>query len=102
MKYNIDYFINKVEALNEEQIIRLTMKGKDGCHCMMGHCGAIHWTHTEESAALTRLLEPKKVDLVAGMEVRCSNMVMHFNDNLPKGYMKSGWLTKLKKIKYAN
>lgn len=98
-KYDIDYFIAKVEALEEKDFNRGAMKevinGKE-CRCMMGHCEAVDWKHTEESLALTKLIDPN-IKKEVGQDV--DEVVININDDFPNGGIREGWLQKLKSIK---
>lgn len=97
-KYNIDYFIDKVEKTKPEDWVRGEM-GSNGCHCMLGHCGIgqnDRWIHNEETAALTTLMGRNKK---AGDKISTINPVIEFNDNTSDGTERESWLKKLKSIK---
>lgn len=59
MKYNVDYFIEKFEAIPEHKWIRGEY-GVNGFHCAFGHCGAVHgihdFSHLPEAEALLSIL----------------------------------------------
>lgn len=59
MKYDVDYFLNKFEAIPEEKWITGDLEF-NGCHCALGHAGVVdngsQWVETEESIALAILL----------------------------------------------
>jgi hypothetical protein len=69
MIYDVDYFINKFEAIPEEKWITLAF-GSAGAHCALGHCGCDEdengtRLHTIESAALENLfLQNVKVSVM--------------------------------------
>lgn len=55
MKYTVDYFINKFEAIPETRWVTMAYINEYGC-CAMGHCGAQNDDClTEESRALKML-----------------------------------------------
>lgn len=100
-KFNKQYFIDKVKATKVENWTSGEM-GENGCHCMLGHCGVTdEWKHTEESAALCKLLD-STFERNAGDNVSLDNFVMDINDNLFSGggdkFLKERWLEKLEKI----
>lgn len=62
MKYTIDYFIKKFEAIPEEKWTVGQYSDNENNHCALGHCGArgfdiVTTTETEESIALRKLFE---------------------------------------------
>lgn len=104
-KYDIDYFIAKVEALKEEDFTigeMSTFKNKDCC-CMVGHCtnNGSKWVHTKESVALTKLFEPENKKEV-GDDISLYNIVIKKNDNMIKGHIKKSWIQILNSIKNGN
>lgn len=56
MKYDIDYFINKFEAIPEEKWTTGKFQTQDGKCCALGFCGN-DWElpNTEESKALVKI-----------------------------------------------
>lgn len=62
-KFTKEYFIEKFEAIPEENWItgKLVHPTKPGCHCALGHCGVREdnfgsWVETQESKALNKIL----------------------------------------------
>lgn len=39
MEYNVDYYIEKYEAIPEDEWCVNSYNGPNGSHCAMGHCG---------------------------------------------------------------
>ena len=95
-EFTKQYFIDKVTALKENQFTTGQMSG-DGCHCMLGHCGATEWKHTEESIALTKLMHPEYNAEVGG-DVYLGNPVIDFNDKISRPDLKEAWLKKLNSL----
>lgn len=56
MEYDIDYFIEKFEAIPEEKWGIGKFSDQDGRCCALGHCGEGMFHSTEESNALSSLL----------------------------------------------
>lgn len=58
MEYNLSYFINKFEAIPEENWTTHTCEDSEGRHCALGHCGATQADicFTEEARALTYVM----------------------------------------------
>jgi hypothetical protein len=64
MKYNVDYFIKKFEAIPEEKWATQDFSNGDR-HCANGHCG-VYWhgasiNQTPESRSLQKVLSPLTV-----------------------------------------
>lgn len=57
MNYDVDYFINKFEAIPEDKWCTGNYIDKAGNHCALGHCGerAVLGGLTEEAKALSGL-----------------------------------------------
>jgi len=64
MKYNVDYFINKFEAIPD--IYWTSFKYVNGnAYCAMGHCGFRHFTVTPEGKALDALFDKYGIHVLA-------------------------------------
>lgn len=63
MEYNKEYFINKINAIPDKEIGRITLDN----HCILWHCGVRKggenegYVMTEESLALIRLFQTSPV-----------------------------------------
>ena len=68
MKYDVDYFINKFEAIPEEQwctgAFSLCDENENTQHCALGHCGYGVGTKTVEGEALISLFEPELLPMI--------------------------------------
>lgn len=57
MNYNVDYFINKFEAIPEYHFTTHLFENQNGQKCPAGHCGVTHQhTVTPEGIALKQVL----------------------------------------------
>lgn len=55
-KYDVEHFIAKFEAIPVDNWTVETFTAYEGCHCALGHCGAVlSWSDTPESKALNKL-----------------------------------------------
>ncbi len=56
--YDLDYFIQKFEAIPEEQWCQILCTNSDDQHCALGHCGAktIYDDAVPEASALKKLV----------------------------------------------
>lgn len=78
MIYDVDYFIQKFEAIPEHSIITCNIGSRWG-KCANGHCGVgVDYKGTNESAALEALLSQLSLhwtmnskSLSAGMPIKC-------------------------------
>lgn len=57
MKYTVDYFIEKFEAIPEEKWFQNDYEDGSGRFCALGHCGQKYLKPTDESIALSRLVD---------------------------------------------
>lgn len=66
-KYDVDYFINKFEAIPYDRWTTGIFKDRaTGAMCALGHCGVTDSNRTEESTALTALLDNKVAQINDG------------------------------------
>lgn len=72
MTYTRDYFIQKFEAIEEDQWLVGEFEHHGRC-CALGHCGHTGDGHTEESRALRTLLEHHNPDNSMHYAVFCIN-----------------------------
>lgn len=52
MKYDVEFFINKFEAIPEDKWCTHRFGDGEGRHCALGHCEGEGWAITEETSAL--------------------------------------------------
>lgn len=71
MKYTKQYFIDKFEAIPDDEIGRVSIDN----HCALWHCGAENYAETEESMALALLLNP-----LAETEIQRIETIFRIND----------------------
>lgn len=57
MIYTVDYFINKFEAIPDNEWTMNSYIDKLGRHCALGHCGCTNPNYTIEGKALENLFE---------------------------------------------
>lgn len=80
MEYNVDYFINKFEAIPEEEI----KVGSIENHCSLWHCKCEDYVHiTEEAQSLIKLLSP----LVPAGHLLIARPVWEINDGISENYL---------------
>ena len=98
-KFDKKYFIKKFSKIAEDKFTQgnMSMNGK---HCAMGHCGVSVWKHTEESLALTKLINPnyRLDELVVGGSINNANPVINLFDKLPSADVKASFLKVLENL----
>lgn len=78
MKYDVDYFINKFEAIPEEEWGTGTYNNLEGQKCAYGHCGAPY--NTEETEALDKIRGPGNWAIATINDGKCPL----YNQDTPK------------------
>jgi hypothetical protein len=62
-KYNVDYFIEKFEAIPAKHWTTYQYDNGKGQYCALGHCGAISGRTTNESRALVEIMNRGVVNI---------------------------------------
>lgn len=72
--YTVDYFLQKFEAIPEEEWTVRKFKRPGGRKCALGHCGMDNnWEHTAESAALSTIFRNRWNGKVTVVDVNDNN-----------------------------
>jgi hypothetical protein len=97
MTYDVDYFINKFQAIPEDKWIRLRLYHEDtGACCANGHCGVraeghITEEYPEEAKELQKVLAPLPVHYTNGDPIEdagnYSKKAAYINNGIAKEYI---------------
>lgn len=93
MNYNVDYFINKFEAIPESHFTTHLFENQDGQKCVVAHCGVFHLhTVTPEGIALKQVFDSLPITgkrigtLIVHQHLTFPYKASCINDGLTKEY----------------